>query len=102
MDSSQVLGHLVDISNSGLMIDCQKPLSTGKDYNLRLDLTDQEFGKPFLYFTARSRWMRADDMMPNMYNVGFKIVGILPHDVELLSLIVEKYASKDGNTFPWK
>jgi hypothetical protein len=96
LDSSteQVMGHLVDISSTGLMIDCKEPIPTGLDFSLRLDLVGNLAEKPFLEFSARSKWCRADPIQPFMYNAGMEITKIAPEDAEIVQRIAEKYGKR--------
>ncbi len=53
-DTQQVLGHLVDVSLVGIMIDCKKNIPSGQKYNLRLDLMEKVGEKSSIELTAFS------------------------------------------------
>jgi hypothetical protein len=93
-NSEQVMGHLVDISPLGLMIDCKEPLPTSLDYSLRIDLTDDLAEKPFVTFSARIKWCRSDPIQPFMYNAGLEIVEISPEDAEIVQRIADRYGKR--------
>ena len=102
MDSNtrEMLGHLVDITPLGLMMDSQKPLPLETDYRLRLDTMPDVADKNYIKFTVRSKWCLPDVVEPYLYDVGFKIIDIAPHDSEIIRQISEKYAARDSFSFP--
>ena len=89
----QVIGHLMDISLTGLMMDSKTPIPTNLKYNLHLDFMEDIAGRASLDFTAISIWCRPDSIQPFLYNAGFKITNIAPEDVEVVKRIAEKYGS---------
>ena len=89
--TQQILGHLVDITPIGLMIDCKRNIPSGQDYHLHLDLMEHVTGKAFVEFIARCRWCRSDSIQPFLYNAGFEIVNVSPDDIEIIKNIAEKY-----------
>ena len=87
------MGHLVDISPVGLMMDSKVPIPTNLNYNLRLDLMENIAGKASVEFNARSKWCRPDSIQPYLYNAGFEFINIAPDDAEIVKHIAEKYGS---------
>jgi len=92
-DTQEILGHMVEVSPVGLRLETVGPLSINKDYYLRLELTPDLGGLPYIVFIARSKWCRIDEIQPNLYRVGFEIVEIMPEDKEIFLRILEKFAS---------
>ena len=39
--TDEVIGHMIDITTGGLMIMSEKPIKTGKTYQLRMDLLEK-------------------------------------------------------------
>jgi hypothetical protein len=97
--TQETIGHLVDITPKGLLIDCQKPLPLEKDYRLRLETMPDVADKTYIIFTARTKWCLPDVIEPYLYDIGFSIVDIAPHDAEIVQRIAEKYAAQDGFSF---
>jgi hypothetical protein len=93
-NTQQVIGHLVDISPIGIMIDCKRNIPSGQNFNLRLDLMENIAGKSFVQFGARCKWCRSDKIQPYLYNAGFEIVTIAPDDIKIIKNIAEKYGSR--------
>ncbi len=91
-DTQQILGHMIEVSETGLQLETTAPLLTQKDFYLRLELTPELADRPYMIFIARSRWCKMDVIQPNLYHVGFEIVEIMPDDREIFLTIVKKFA----------
>jgi hypothetical protein len=92
-DTLKLIGHLSDISNKGFKIDSQNPIAPGINFRLRMDLTSEVSNKPYILFSATSRWCREDPLDPLIQNVGFEISEISSEDSAIYLRIVEKYGS---------
>ena len=90
-NTKQVIGHIMDISPTGLMMDSKVPVPANLKYNLRLDLMEDIAGKATLEFEAISKWCRPDPIQPYLYNAGFQIINIAPDYIEVIKRIAEKY-----------
>jgi hypothetical protein len=97
MNTQQVMGHLVDITPVGLMMDSKKPIPTNLDFNLHLDLMKDVSEKASIEFTARSKWCRPDTIQPYLFNAGFQIINLSPEDTEIVKRIAEKYGTLDSS-----
>jgi hypothetical protein len=91
-ETDELFGHLTDISDLGIRLDCLHSQPLEKDFNLRVELTSEVADKPFMSLVARSKWCREDKLMPNTYNVGFQIMHLEPGDVAIFNRLSEKYA----------
>lgn len=89
--TEQTLGHLVDVSTNGLQLETSAPLPMGRVFQMRMELTPDVSDSLFLFLSARSKWIRPDDIMPNLYHVGFEITQIEPHDLEIYQRLVGMY-----------
>ena len=56
--------------------------------------------RDYIKFTARTKWCLPDVVEPYLYDIGFSITDITPHDAEIIRQIAEKYAARDNFTFP--
>ncbi len=97
--TDEIIGHLVDISPKGLMMDTQKVLPSEKDFKLRLNVTADVADKEYIEFIARSKWCQPDSIEPYLYDIGFEIVRISSQDAQVIERIVEKYGSQSASTF---
>jgi hypothetical protein len=89
--TQQVIGHLIDISPIGLMMDSKIPVPSNLKYYLRMDLMEEIAGQDSVEFAAITIWCRPDAIQPFMYNAGFHIVEIAPGDLEVVKQIAERY-----------
>ncbi len=90
-DTQGILGHMVEVSSTGLQLETTGPCPVEKDYYLRVELTPELADRPFIIFIARSKWCRIDDIEPNLYHVGFAMVEIMPDDHEIFLRILARY-----------
>jgi hypothetical protein len=89
------IGNLVDITPRGIMVGSEHPLPEGQTTRLRLEVTDEVTDKPFLEFSAHSKWCEPD-VIPNMYNTGFEILDLTPEDSEIINHIIEEFGFRDN------
>jgi hypothetical protein len=94
-NTREMLGHLVDITPLGLMMDSQKSLPLGNDFRLRLDTMPDVADKNYIKFTARTKWCLPDAVEPYLFDIGFSIIDISQHDAEIIRQISEKYAARE-------
>ena len=99
-NTQETIGHLVDITPKGLLMDSPKPFPLEKVYRLHLETMPDVADKNYIVFTARTKWCLPDVIEPYLYDIGFSIVDIAPHDAEIVQRIAEKYATQDGFSFP--
>jgi hypothetical protein len=99
-DTQQVVGHLSDISAGGFRLDSSNPLPVNKDFRFTLNLTGDLADKPFMVFTARSKWCKIDPLDPFVYNVGYQLVHISQGDREIFNRMMERYAREFQKTTP--
>ena len=91
-DTEEILGHMVEVSAIGLRMETVGPLPLGKDYYLRIELTPDLGPMPFIVFIARTKWCKMDAIQPNLFQVGFEIIEIVPEDRQAFLRIMQKYA----------
>ena len=92
----QQIGNLVDITPHGIMIVSEKPLPEGHTTRLRMELTNEVADKPYMEFSAHSKWCEPD-IIPNMYNTGFEILDLAAEDVEIIHRIIQEFGFRDNN-----
>ncbi|MBC8335147.1 MAG: PilZ domain-containing protein [Anaerolineales bacterium] len=91
--TSQLVGHLADISTGGFLLDSDKQIPVGQECNFNLALTEDVTDKPFITFLARSKWCRTDPTDPLVYNVGFHVLEMEPEDLEIFNIVVNLYGT---------
>jgi hypothetical protein len=90
--TGNLIGYLVDISIDGFKLDCDKPLTVGKDYRLYIELSPDIASKTSMIFTAKCVWVQPDNISPNAFKLGFQISSIAPADATIFQRMFEKYA----------
>jgi hypothetical protein len=93
-DTEETLGHLVDIGALGFRIESTMRLPIEKQYFLRVELHSEVADKPFMVFSARTKWIQPDHIHPNLFQCGFEIVEMLPEDKEIFQRILERYGAQ--------
>jgi hypothetical protein len=74
--SSKILGHLVDISEKGMMLISDNAILVNANYRLRMRLPTQMKERNEIMFDATSRWCKSDT------NPDFFLAGFQMHDLE--------------------
>jgi len=74
--SLKIFGHLIDISETGIMLICDDPVQPNEDFRLRMRLPSQMKDADEVIFAATSKWCRVDTN-PDFHLVGFQI-----HDLD--------------------
>jgi hypothetical protein len=93
--SRQQIGNLVDITPHGMMLVSEHPLPQGQTTRLQVELTEEVADKPFMEFSAYSKWSEPD-IIPNMYNTGFEILDLTPEDSGIIQHIIEEFGFRDN------
>jgi hypothetical protein len=91
--TQNMVGHLSNISPDGFKIDSSSPISIGQEFRLRLSLTSEISARPYIVFSARTKWCQPDSMQPFSHYIGFEIIKIGHDDNEIYQRIVSKYGS---------
>lgn len=92
-DTEEILGHMVEVSSTGLRLETVGPLPLNKDYYLRIEITPDLGSVPFIVFIARTKWCKMDVIQPNLFRVGFEIIEIVPEDRDVFLRILEKFGT---------
>jgi hypothetical protein len=89
--SRQILGHLIDISEKGIMLICDNPVEVNEDYRLRMRLPNQMKDRDEIIFSATSRWCKSD-ANPDFYLVGFQIHDLEQTTRDLIADLIKDYS----------
>ena len=95
VDTRQQIGNLVDITPSGIMLVGEHPLTEGKTSRLRVELSEEVADKPFMEFSALSKWCEPD-IIPNMYNTGYEILDLTPEDSKIIQNIIQEFGFREN------
>ncbi len=89
--SSKILGHLVDISEQGLLLICDNPVPLNEDYRLRMRLPTQMKDRNEVIFTATSRWCKSD-VNPDFFLAGFQMHDLEPSVRDLITTLIKDFS----------
>ena len=93
-DTGLIFGHMVEVSKIGFRLETVGPQPLDKDFYLRIELTPDLGPMPYIVFIARSKWCQMDKIQPNLFQVGFELIEIVPEDMQAFLRIIDKYAAK--------
>jgi hypothetical protein len=92
--NQQFLGHVVDITEEGMMLISESEIPVGESYQLEIRLPELEgIGQP-MRFTAVCRWSH-NDINPSFYDSGFEFTEKEPSGIETLQKMIEEYGFQD-------
>lgn len=89
--SNRVVGHIVNISQQGMMLICDEPVSVDQKYRLRMRLPTEIADKDELIFSATSRWCKQDEN-PHFYIAGFEIHKITTEVSKYIDQLLKKFS----------
>lgn len=96
---NQLIGHLADLTQKGLKMDSQTKLPVKKEIRLRINTTADVADKDFIEFVACTRWCELDPLQTGLFEIGFEILKISPHDAEIVQRIVDKYSARENSIY---
>jgi hypothetical protein len=92
--NGKILGHLVDISQEGIMLISERPIASGHSFALEMDIPTGTDSSSRVQFTARSIWSKKD-INPNFFDTGFKILEMEPNCSEIITGLIELFGFSD-------
>jgi len=93
-EANELLGHLVDLTTSGLKLVSKERIPANRTYRLRMMLPEGYFAQKNLYFEAKSLWS-ANDINPDFYDTGFSAPGIDSDTKEIIRDLVSELSFND-------
>lgn len=88
--SSKILGHLVDISERGIMLISDSPLSANEDYRLRMHFPVPVKDTSEILINATSRWCKPDTN-PDFYLAGFQLHNLAAENREIIQGLISEF-----------
>ena len=87
--AGEVIGHLANISQDGMMTISDRPLEIGHDYDLWLELPCVDDGPGNERLALRAHSVRSDqDVNPSFYDTGFKLLDASQDTVNRLAQLI--------------
>jgi hypothetical protein len=88
-------GNLVDITTQGVMMLSPEPFEVGKQYRLRMELSDDVSDRPHMEIDVLTRWSHPD-IDPRLYSSGFEIFNLGAEEEKIIQRIVSIYGFRDN------
>ncbi|MDK9705941.1 MAG: PilZ domain-containing protein [Desulforhopalus sp.] len=96
--SNKIIGHLVDLSEKGMMLISDHPVPVNEDYRLRMRLPAQMKDRGEIVLAATSRWCKSDEN-PDFYLVGFQMHDLEPPARNLISTLLRDFGYIEGRNY---
>ena len=84
-DSGDLIGHLVDLTTSGLKIVGKKPFKVGKSYRMKMILPEGYFKENVVHFEGLTKWC-GNDVNPDFYDAGIEVINL---DKEVRKIVIK-------------
>ena len=88
------IGHVVDINIDGLMLISEKPIETGKEFELEIRSHDMEGAPNIIRFRAVSRWSN-NDVNNAFYDTGFQLIDPTEEILDPIRDMIQQYVFGD-------
>ena len=89
-DTDELLGHIADVSDSGVLVVNEEPIETNKDFSLWLEIPREDGGRERVAVEARSIWS-APDANPQFRKTGFYLKDTAEETIAAIRLMVEEF-----------
>lgn len=88
--NGELLGHVIDISEDGLMLLSDVPIELNKDFDLILEMpASGDAGQHKIHLKARSLW-QSKDANPDLVDTGFKLIDPDQESVEAIHDLIDE------------
>lgn len=89
----EILGHLVDISDKGVLLICDNPVAEQKTFHLRMSLPNRMKDHDEIIFPATCKWCKSDTD-PNFYLAGFQFEDLEPAFSQLIARLIKDFSQQ--------
>ncbi len=89
--SSKILGHIVDISEKGMMLISDNSIPVNENYRLRMRLPTQMKERNEVLFDATSRWCKSD-ANPDFFLAGFQMHNLEQSTRDLVHTLIRNFS----------
>ncbi|AFY78482.1 MAG: PilZ domain-containing protein [Hydrococcus sp. C42_A2020_068] len=88
------IGHLIDISEGGMMLVSEAPIAVGRVFQFQMMLPEEIAGTTTWEFDAKSLWSQPD-FNPSLYKTGFQLLNVIPEDIGTIECLIDDYGFRD-------
>lgn len=93
-NTDKVIGHLIDISEGGLLILCEAPIEKNTVYQLRMNFSSILNHKKTINFDARSVRI-CNDFDIDSYFSRFEFINIDSEDINIIKQLIDKFSDNN-------
>ena len=88
--SGELLGHVVDIHEEGLMLLSEKPIELNRDYDLALEMPGiDRSGRKKILLRGHAIW-QSSDANPDLIDTGFQLINPNKDAVKAIGSLIEE------------
>jgi len=92
--SEKLVGHVVDITQEGLKLIMDSPITPKSKWKLRMSLPEPIEGTREVRFEATCVWCDKD-VNPDFYVAGFEIHGLGESEIQTIESLVREFGFQD-------
>lgn len=85
----ELLGHLVNVTTEGILMISETPLSTGKDYQLKMAIPLDDGKTADIELQARAIWTKVDED-PHFHKTGLRFTHCSEPSLQAISALIKK------------
>ncbi|MCU0538243.1 MAG: PilZ domain-containing protein [Hydrococcus sp. Prado102] len=93
-DTKQPIGHLIDISENGMMLVSETPVALERVFHLQMILPEEIAGLTTWNFEAKSLWSEPD-INPSLSKTGFQLLNVRSEDVGTIECLIDDYGFRE-------
>ncbi|MFW2439779.1 MAG: PilZ domain-containing protein [Arenicellales bacterium] len=87
---NSLLGHVVDISEDGLMLMSEVPIELDRDFDLVLEMPESDRkGRKKISLKAHSIW-KSSDANPDLFDTGLQLINPEKSSVDAIIKLIEE------------
>lgn len=95
-----LVGHVVDITSTGILVVGERPVKAGREYELRMDLPRNVMSDGSLTLRAQCRWCRAEEVDADTFTMGFDITVIDAETRSIVETLIRDFYGEDDRDDP--
>lgn len=92
-DTEELLGHIIDISESGMMLVSDAPIPVHQEFHVWIDVPEEVGPRQRIHLQAYSLWSR-NDINPDFYDTGFRLTNTTSRAMYHIETLIESFKSE--------
>lgn len=88
--SSRIVGHVADLTHTGMMLVCKEPIGVQEEFCLRITFPNPICDQVELNVQAVCRWCR-EDVNPKAYVAGFQFQDLSPKKNRFIACLIDSF-----------